>query len=147
MGRGYTGLDCQSLPSTWSSQPLWLVNGKRFTTVVRSMVVFSNIWMNFLGKEGSSLWEFQWPSFVHITLRGGQEEISFLREVFMVLTWIHGSVYLWYSSFCFHVPTLWARNEEWRRHAFNQLHSAWISCPRRSTSSSSGTWSRSYSIS
>jgi hypothetical protein len=39
-------------------------------------------------------------SFVHLTLRRPKGDFFLLPEVFMVLTWIEGSIYLWHSSFC-----------------------------------------------
>lgn len=77
------------------------------------MVFLSNVWMNFLGKELSSLFTYHYG-------RGGgkgRTEGSFLQpEVFMILTWTGGEVYLWHFTHCCHVAALWLWNtERWGR--------------------------------
>ena len=66
--------------------------------------------MNFLGTGLSSLFTYRW---------WGGTEGSFLQpEVFMILTWTVGEVYLWHFTLCCHVPALWLWNtERWRREA------------------------------
>jgi hypothetical protein len=74
-----------------------LVNGEGSATTARSMAFLSNVWMNFLGTKLSSLFTYHYV---------GRTVGSFLQpEVFMILTWIEGAVYLWhftlFSCCCF----------------------------------------------